>query len=416
MEWLYKRTSLGKIQQWGADFPIQPNGKELYFITAFGQLDGKIQQVNTIVKEGKQKRNVEQQVWFEIKALYKSKKDEGYKSLEDLKIYPHESMPIYWTEKEEDGTYDLDFILDIRLPQTNTTKDGFFKVMLSQPISRTLKGIIKDIWHKVKYPIAGEYKLDGVRCTMQRRPEEKGDFFLDLFINPVMSLSREGMDYDFGTTKIREKLEPIFAKYPNLILDGELYKHDIPQNHISGAMRSKSGGEYKYVWNIMEYHVWDCIDLTLTYQERRTFLINLHTEFPNTFILNDCRILSSKEEVDIYEEEAVSLGYEGIMLKNLEGMYKPDHRSYDSIKVKRFFDDEFEIIGYQLGKRGVQDLVIALQTQHGAEFLATAMGTVEEKESLRKSIHNKLGLRGTVKYKFISENGKPSHAQFKGLR
>lgn len=413
-EWLYKRTSSGKIQSWRAIYSQVLTTTYFQIIVEFGQLNGKIQEVSTEIFKGKQKRNIQEQAEFEVQALYKSKKDEGYKSLDDLGITNLISLhgdPILCLQEK----------LEEHLPKHNTNADGHLKVMLSQPISRTSKGVEKDFWDKVVYPCALEPKLDGVRCTTKKAQVNSLYQLDELFYIPVNSFSRESMDYNFGTNKIREKLLPIFQKYPDLVLDGELYKHDIPQNHISGAMRSKGSGEHKYVFNIMEYHVYDIIDTDLTFEERRKFLVDLAIEFPEAFVLNPLHIVETKEDVDLLEEKYVNEDYEGIMLKNLNGMYRPDVRSYDSIKVKRFYDEEFRVMGFEFGSRGVQDLVIKCETKDGIPFLATAMGTVADKELLKTTIHKKLHnemvrIYGTVKYKFISENGKPSHANFKGLR
>lgn len=413
-EWLYKRTSSGKIQSWKTEAILTG------YTVSFGQLNGKIQSVFTSISKGKQKRNAWEQIVFEVQALYKSKKDEGYKSLDDLGITFIGGIAHKYNFKGKEEVDNILIALDRLLPKHNTNAEGHLKVMLSQPISRTLKGVEKDFWDKVEFPCALEPKLDGVRCTIKKAQTNMLYQLDELFYVPVNSFSRESMDYNFGTTKIREKLLPIFDIYPDLVLDGELYKHDIPQNHISGAMRSKGSGEHKYVFNIMEYHVYDIVDVDLTFKERREFLEQLIEDFPTAFILNPLHEVHNREEVDTLEEHYVDLDYEGIMLKKFGGMYRPDVRSYDSIKVKRFYDAEFKIRGYEFGSRGVQDLVIKCNTKEGIQFLATAMGTVEEKETLRaaiyKALHSNLTIIGTVKYKFISENGKPSHANFKGLR
>lgn len=425
MDWLYKRTTTGKIQSWKA--LVGSIGYSIHF----GQLNGKIQTNITDVKEGKQKRSLKEQIEFEVKALYKSKKDEGYKSLDDLyKAGKLEWCLDKWYCLEDKTEYpklgNLEFVLQKVLPINNTNAQGHLKVMLSQPVAKVSKGVTKECWDKVKYPVALEPKLDGVRVNFKRditiKPASQG---FDLFPINNTSLSREAMSYDFGTTKLRKLLEPIFEKYPDLVLDGELYKHNHPQNEISGAMRSNGGGKYKHVFDIIEFHLYDMIDISLTFRERRQFIDKLSLEFKDIFdtgfiVLNDLSIVNDKESLDRLEEYWVGQNYEGIMAKNLDGMYRPDVRSYDSIKIKRFYDGEYEIIGLEYGARGEQDLVVVLKTKEGVTFKATAMGTTTNKSELcyeiDKAIEQDKQLMGTVKYKFISEAGKPSHAQFKGIR
>jgi len=63
-------------------------------------------------------------------------------------------------------------------------------------------------------------KLDGVRCLIQLNHEanERGEF-------PVEAYSRTGKLWK-NIDHILEELYPFFDKYPNVILDGELYNHD----------------------------------------------------------------------------------------------------------------------------------------------------------------------------------------------
>ena len=60
-------------------------------------------------------------------------------------------------------------------------------------------------------------KLDGVRCVIQY-----GDG-----VSPgAIAYSRTGKEWK-NIEHILAQLKPFFAKYPNVILDGELYNHDL---------------------------------------------------------------------------------------------------------------------------------------------------------------------------------------------
>lgn len=414
MESLYKRNKNGSIQFWSVE--EAENG----YSTDFGQLNGKIQNEFRPINIGKQGRSIAEQAKFEARALHKNKRDEGYKSLEELGIFKTEGG---YNCIEDQRVNDLETYLYALLPTENTDSRGYLKVMLSQAIRKTNKGITKEYWNKIQYPVALEPKLDGVRCTIQINNSSSNGLFQD----KIISLSRESMDYNFGTSKIREKLEPIFEKYPTLILDGELYKHGMPQSEISGAMRSKGGGQYKHIFDTIEYHVYDIVNSSIYFGARRKFLELLLEEFPDTFILNPLKVTNTKEELDIYEEEIVNKGYEGIMAKNLDGLYKPNVRSWDSLKIKRFEDAEFKIVGFELGTRGVQDLIFILEHPKDKEstFKAVATGTKAQKEELwvdleldikQVRISNKyIGKKATVKFKEYNQYGTPIHAHVKTI-
>ena len=66
-------------------------------------------------------------------------------------------------------------------------------------------------------------KLDGVRCVIQY--DEKGEFDG----NGVKAYSRTGKEWK-NIDHILEQLRPFFMKFPNVILDGELYNHDLRDN------------------------------------------------------------------------------------------------------------------------------------------------------------------------------------------
>lgn len=61
-------------------------------------------------------------------------------------------------------------------------------------------------------------------------------------------------------------------------------------------------------------------------------------------------MLYSLEEMEDYEAQCLKEGYEGIMLRSIEGMYKhgrATEKSQDLLKVKRFVDYEVKVIGFE---------------------------------------------------------------------
>ena len=67
-------------------------------------------------------------------------------------------------------------------------------------------------------PVFIQPKLDGVRCLIQyeRHTQPREDV--------VVAYSRTGKVWK-NINHILEQLKPFFQKYPNVILDGELYNH-----------------------------------------------------------------------------------------------------------------------------------------------------------------------------------------------
>ena len=74
-------------------------------------------------------------------------------------------------------------------------------------------------------PIFMQPKLDGVRCVIQANVKRH---ILHPSLNDVsvVAYSRTGKEWK-NIHHILEQLKPFFQKYPNVILDGELYNHDL---------------------------------------------------------------------------------------------------------------------------------------------------------------------------------------------
>ena len=95
--------------------------------------------------------------------------------------------------------------------------------MLAYPVSN------KPIDYSNK--ISMQPKLDGVRCVIQSDDVEYHEPNTGRLIKAkaVKAYSRTGKEWK-NIDHILEQLKPFFAKYPNVILDGELYNHDLRDN------------------------------------------------------------------------------------------------------------------------------------------------------------------------------------------
>jgi len=68
-------------------------------------------------------------------------------------------------------------------------------------------------------PVFVQPKLDGVRCVIQ----------YDFVNRKVTAYSRTGKEWK-NIRHIEDQLTAFFAIYPTVILDGELYNHDLRDN------------------------------------------------------------------------------------------------------------------------------------------------------------------------------------------
>ena len=59
----------------------------------------------------------------------------------------------------------------------------------------------------------------------------------------------------------------------------------------------------------------------------------------------------NEDDIKQYHEKFVNTqGYEGSMIRNYNGKYKNQYRSFDLLKLKDFHDAEFEIVDYTFEK------------------------------------------------------------------
>jgi ATP-dependent DNA ligase len=192
------------------------------------------------------------------------------------------------------------------------------------------------------WPLYVQPKLDGVRCLIQRDGDDMGF--------AIRAYSRTGKEWK-NIDHILSILAPFFMKHPNIILDGELYNHNLKNDFekiISLVRKTKPTDEDRLESSEMvQFHCYDIIDETLTFEERNKFLQGW---FPNLDTIRDVdtRMVYNTEEVEARHEDFLELGYEGSILRQ----NKPYEckRSWTLMKVKDFSDAEATIIGFVEGK------------------------------------------------------------------
>ena len=130
------------------------------------------------------------------------------------------------------------------------------KPMLAYPVSTKPVDYSK--------PVFIQPKLDGVRCLIQY-DKKYG----------VKAYSRTGKEW-LNIDHIRMQLWDFFQKYPNIILDGELYNHDLKDNFekiISLVRKTKPTLENRLESEeIVQFHCYDIIDETKIFAERNEWI------------------------------------------------------------------------------------------------------------------------------------------------
>jgi DNA ligase-1 len=185
------------------------------------------------------------------------------------------------------------------------------------------------------------------------------------------------------------------------IVDGEVYVHGWTFQRIISAVKKKSPDT-----DLLEYHIYDLPNEDKTFKER--FVDSDKSKFSGRLKLVQTDIANSLDDIDKKQEEAIILGYEGLMFRNSSGKYKYKFRSDDLLKVKSFDDAEFQIIGGKEGQGRETGLVIfKCKMDSGLEFDVRPRGSVEERSEMWTNLESYIGKPLTVRYQGLTDEGRP---------
>ena len=248
-------------------------------------------------------------------------------------------------------------------------------------------------------------KLDGVRCIFTKDG----------------AYSRTGKQFK-NVAHLEEDLEDFFKKYPDTVLDGELYNHDLKHDFekiISLVRKQKPTDEDRFeAGNLVQYHVYDVItSLNPTYETRYNMLrMNLPIYKTMTLVANTT--VDSMEEAKMLHDVHLAQGYEGSMLRT-NGFYE-HKRSYNLQKFKDFHDTEATITGYEEGKGKRQGTLgkFLMTDDEGVQFgCPPGKGyTYKDLANMLLNIHDYIGQRATFTYFQRTQAGSYRHPLFKTLR
>ena len=110
----------------------------------------------------------------------------------------------------------------------------------------------------------------------------------------------------------------------------------------------------------------------------------------------------------MYEDRYIKRGFEGSMARNVNSKYLFGYRSVDLLKVKRFLDAEYKVIGFTEGSAvELGAIVFICETEDGQQFSVRPTGTHEERKEWFTRGDSFVGKMLTVKYQELSNDGVP---------
>jgi len=311
---LYKRAG-NKIRKWAIRINHNDNGT--WLITTYGEYGGKQTDTVTPVKPMNIGKSNEtdpySQAILEAEAQVLAKRErEGYYSAVDLGLVAPPSKQT----------------LLIELPTERQTVSGFVLPMKAQTLQW------KDGKPDVRFPVIAQPKFNGIRCMLSR--DETG--------KPVLE-SKKGTAYKIQHLlgDVTRDKEALFGDgKEKWIYDGELYIHKQYLADIVSAARKPNLLTNSIVFIIFDvYTGYPCNQI-----KRIAYLKELSTTLSPITNLIVIRGTAIKDISALQAEYKFQLdsGYEGLILRKLDGIYEPGKRSRSLLKYKPLFDNEFEII------------------------------------------------------------------------
>jgi len=251
-------------------------------------------------------------------------------------------------------------------------------------------------------------KLDGVRCVITK----DGCY------------TRTGNQW-MNVAHIEKRLKNFFEEHPEVILDGELYNHELRDNFekIISLVKKKTptAVDRWEAFELVEFHVYDYIS-DATYDTRYFILDHWFGRSgaykDGSIVLSDNFAIKNHDEALLKHTFNLSLGYEGSILR-LNGGYECK-RSYNLQKFKDFQDKEATIVGYVEGKGkrlGTLGKFI-MRDDEGIEF-GCPPGKGYNYKNLREileNINNYIGKEATFTYFGRTKAMSYRHPMYKTLR
>ena len=255
-------------------------------------------------------------------------------------------------------------------------------------------------------PVYIQPKLDGVRCLFTK----DGAF------------SRTGKEF-MNVAHIRTALLPFFNQHPDVILDGELYNHELKRDFekiISLVRKQKPTADDRLeAQKLVQFHVYDYFDGVIydSYKTRMQMLVTSDI-YDRHIKYVPAKLVDSYNYARELHAEFLDQGYEGSIIR-LDGLYKHG-RSYDLMKFKDFSDAEATIIGYEEGKGKRTNTVgkFLMIDDEGVEFgCPPGKGyNYNDLSNMLLNISDYIGQRATFTYFQRTKAGSYRHPLFKCLR
>ena len=311
----------------------------------------------------------------EFNSRVAKKRKEGYKEVSEL----YDNAP----DVDNLNNFDLANYLDTYLPKYNSSDNGNILPMLCKTLENN-NPFIKNAYR-------GQWKINGLRCLI-------GAIKVNgLFKNYELTFqSREGTKWHLPEleTNLSSMLNTALVDFliaSGAKLDGEIYLPGYSINDINSFVKNPTMPQHK----LLQFWCYDIAVEDICYVQRRELLINTMNIYVPVINnkndhLNNKNILILLPEYHIWDINAatenrdkfINLGFEGLVVRNVEANYGFDARNNNMLKYKKIYDGLFEILDIvpEGKKRATLPKFICKNDINGNTFETTIIGTFEQQE------------------------------------
>lgn len=198
--------------------------------------------------------------------------------------------------------------------------------------------------------------------------------------------------FQYMKDELMQALKFYWEEGTHLYLDGEVYKHGMALQDISGYARREDKPTDVHI----DYMVYDCFipeKPDLKYSERKKILEELFsnfTHFKHVKQVETWKVSTEEDATKLYERFYREEGFEGAMVR-LDVPYRYSLNEYHSkvlLKMKPAYDHEFEVVGWETGEKGkaAEALMIICQTEEGKHFPVTPAMEIPDRIALAKKM------------------------------
>ena len=378
-----KSSSNNSKKVWQIKTKIDPELNKITLITESGELGGHLksnQKILSNIKLSSKKgiTSLEKYAEEQAKKLFNNKKREGYIEYNNNNNNNNENE-INNAETQK------------KIEEEN--ENGINKKITIRKYYPMLAHRYNEKKGDIKFPCFVQPKLDGVRCVVvgNKLYSRNGNRF------PVLP-------------HIENELK-LYNKN-NLILDGELFTDDINFEKIVGLVKKYKKSEEDEKNSLKIYlNVFDYIDSKLPFNKR---LINLNQFFEKNKNMKYIKQVKTEEcpqekNIEEFLEKYTKEKYEGLIIRNKSGLYEENTRSVHLQKLKKFIDEEFEIIDYTTPDQGkeVGCVIWICRTKEGKQFSVSPSGNYQERKKLYREAKKYIGKMLTVRYQELTNGHVP---------